>query len=154
MPPPRQPWWSRRSGARSPAIATRSNATSRRASPARPSAPDARGHGASDKPHERSAYAWDTRVSDIEAVMDDLDVESAHIWGYSMGGVYAFGLVRRVPARVRTAIIGGAHPYAASWSAFHGVDGTDPQLFLTALESFVGVLPPEVRARVLNKDFQ
>ncbi len=116
--------------------------------------PDARGHGVSDKPHERPAYAWDVRVSDIEAVMDDLDVESAHIWGYSMGGVYAFALVRRAPARVRTAIIGGAHPYAASWSAFHGLDGTNPSAFLAALESFVGVLPPEVRARVLNNDFQ
>jgi pimeloyl-ACP methyl ester carboxylesterase len=34
---------------------------------------DARGHGASDKPHEPDAYDWQRHVEDIAAVLDDLD---------------------------------------------------------------------------------
>ena len=35
---------------------------------------DARGHGASDKPHETSAYAMERRTADILAVLRDLDI--------------------------------------------------------------------------------
>jgi pimeloyl-ACP methyl ester carboxylesterase len=48
---------------------------------------DARGHGASDKPHEPAAYALSLRVSDIVAVLDALHLSTAHFWGYSMGAV-------------------------------------------------------------------
>lgn len=47
---------------------------------------DARGHGDSDKPHDRALYALPLRVSDIVAVLDDLNIQKAHYWGYSMGG--------------------------------------------------------------------
>ena len=47
---------------------------------------DCRGHGLSDKPHAQEAYTMEMRVTDVLAVMDDLDIDSAHYWGYSMGG--------------------------------------------------------------------
>ena len=47
---------------------------------------DARGHGASDKPHERAAYAWPIPVADVLAVLDHLQIPQAHVLGYSMGG--------------------------------------------------------------------
>lgn len=47
---------------------------------------DARGHGASDKPHDIEAYSPRSSVADVLAVLDALDVSKAHFWGYSMGG--------------------------------------------------------------------
>jgi pimeloyl-ACP methyl ester carboxylesterase len=37
---------------------------------------DARGHGASDKPHEPDAYERDRNVADITTVLDDLEIPS------------------------------------------------------------------------------
>ena len=38
---------------------------------------DARGHGASDKPHDPDAYELNRRVADIVAVLDALAIERA-----------------------------------------------------------------------------
>ena len=73
---------------------------------------DARGHGASDKPHRPEAYELDKRVADIVAVLDDLGIAKAHFCGYSMGGWIGFGMARYAPQRCRSVIIGGRHPYA------------------------------------------
>ena len=75
---------------------------------------DARGHGASDKPHDRDAYALHQRVGDIVAVLDTLNLTNAHFWGYSMGGWIGFGVAAYAPKRVQALIIGGQHPYAAT----------------------------------------
>ena len=45
---------------------------------------DARGHGLSDKPHERSAYGPEMGL-DIVRLLDHLGIRRAHIVGYSMG---------------------------------------------------------------------
>jgi len=47
---------------------------------------DARGHGASDKPHDPEAYRTETMVADVVSVLNDLNIEKAHFLGYSMGG--------------------------------------------------------------------
>ena len=47
---------------------------------------DARGHGASDKPHDPDAYVLNRRVADVVAVLDALDIRKALFWGYSMAG--------------------------------------------------------------------
>ncbi len=47
---------------------------------------DARGHGASGKPHEPAAYALPRRVADVLAVLDALTLRHAHYFGYSLGG--------------------------------------------------------------------
>jgi pimeloyl-ACP methyl ester carboxylesterase len=41
---------------------------------------DARGHGASDKPHDPAAYALPLRVGDVLSVLDTLKVDKAHYW--------------------------------------------------------------------------
>src|SRR5208282_5062127 len=71
---------------------------------------DARGHGASDKPHESSLYAMERRTADILAVLQDLDVRRAHYFGYSMGGWIGFGMAKYAPDRLKALIIGGADP--------------------------------------------
>ncbi len=51
---------------------------------------DVRGHGGSDKPHDPELYEEKLLVTDLAAVLDDLDVAKAHYLGYSMGGWIAF----------------------------------------------------------------
>lgn len=73
---------------------------------------DARGHGASDKPHEPAAYGMEHRLADVQAVMDAEGIDSAHHWGYSMGGQVCFRLAATHPERIGKLVIGGMHPYA------------------------------------------
>ena len=51
---------------------------------------DARGRGLSDKPHRVEDYHLQTMVSDLVAVLNDLGIEKAHYFGYSMGGANWF----------------------------------------------------------------
>jgi pimeloyl-ACP methyl ester carboxylesterase len=75
---------------------------------------DARGHGASSKPHSPGAYSMEERVADAAAVLDASGVARAHALGYSMGGATALHLAATCPERVRTLLVGGAHPFAES----------------------------------------
>src|SRR5262250_1110568 len=93
---------------------------------------DARGHGASDKPHDPDAYRLPLKVGDVVAVLDALQIPSAHFWGYSMGGWIGFGMAKYAPERVQALIIGGQHPYGRRLSA-RRPDGSDPQAFVVAL---------------------
>ena len=73
---------------------------------------DARGHGDSDKPHDEASYAMERRVGDVTAVLDAVGVETAHYWGYSMGGAIGFGMAKHAPHRVDALVIGASHPFA------------------------------------------
>ncbi|MDX1801244.1 MAG: alpha/beta fold hydrolase [Marinobacter sp.] len=116
---------------------------------------DGRGHGYSDKPHDSAAYALPLRVGDVVAVLDDLGIEKAHYWGYSMGGWIGFGLAAQAQERLSSLIIGGAHPYEERIDAFRGVDGTDTEAFIAAFERFVGIqATPEIRDNILANDLQ
>ena len=68
---------------------------------------DCRGHGLSDKPHAQEAYTMEMRVTDVLAVMDDLDIDAAHYWGYSMGGRIGFGVLESAPERVLGVVMAG-----------------------------------------------
>jgi pimeloyl-ACP methyl ester carboxylesterase len=116
---------------------------------------DARGHGASDKPHDRAAYALVKYVGDIAAVLDALRIERAHYWGYSMGGWIGFGMAKHAPERLRTLIIGGMHPYERSVKP--GLpNGEDARAFLAAYGQRVGVdfeaLPEAAKRHLLAND--
>jgi len=54
---------------------------------------DCRGHGESDKPHVSPGYGHDEMADDVLAVMDDADVASAFVMGYSMGGFITIHLL-------------------------------------------------------------
>lgn len=64
---------------------------------------DGRGFGDSDKPHDANYYQTQLIASDTIAVMNNLGIDRAHCFGYSMGGRNANAF-----------IIGGAHPYAVN----------------------------------------
>jgi len=119
---------------------------------------DARGHGASDKPHEPDAYDRQRNVEDIAAVLDDLNIPQAHYFGYSMGGRIAFAIARYAPERVHSLIIGGGSPYPQSRRGRR--IGSDRMLEALkqgaeAIPSVWGVpVPPTVRARLVKNDVE
>jgi len=88
---------------------------------------DCRGHGQSEKPHDLDAYGMNM-IEDQIRLLDHLKIKKAHVFGYSMGGAIAIGIVGFHPERVLSAIVGGAgwlppgqvrdHPPGISWDAY------------------------------------
>jgi pimeloyl-ACP methyl ester carboxylesterase len=68
---------------------------------------DCRGHGQSDKPHERGAYTATSMEDDVIALMDHAGIRRALLMGYSMGGRISMGLLVRYPERFRAVVLGG-----------------------------------------------
>ena len=68
---------------------------------------DNRGHGASSKLYEPSAYHSATMADDVRALLDHLNIERADVMGYSMGARIAAFLTVNHPARVRSVVLGG-----------------------------------------------
>jgi pimeloyl-ACP methyl ester carboxylesterase len=116
---------------------------------------DARGHGASDKPHEQAAYDMALRVSDITAVLDELQIGQSDYFGYSMGGWIGFGLAKYVPERWRSIIIGGAHPYFENLQPFREIMPQEPAEFALMMEKVFGrYLTPQIRAALIANDLK
>lgn len=74
---------------------------------------DNRNHGQSDKPQPGGSG----RAQDVVELMDHLNIERAHIHGYSMGGGITGQLLAMIPQRFITAGFGGS-----------GIAETDPAL--------------------------
>lgn len=69
-------------------------------------APDARGHGASDKPGRRADYAIDRVMGDVLAVADACGAETFDLIGYSYGGNIGRYLASRTSRVSRFVLIG------------------------------------------------
>lgn len=67
---------------------------------------DVRGHGLSDKPLEEDAYGREL-VADVVRLLDHLEIEQAHIVGYSMGGIIAARFLVDHPERALSGTLGG-----------------------------------------------
>ena len=117
---------------------------------------DARGHGASDKPHDSEAYVLNRRVADVVAVLDALNVAKALFWGYSMGGWIGFGIAKYAKERVHALVIGGQHPYARSMEALRRIirEGIaqGSGAFVAGMEEMFGPETPERKTRLLSAD--
>src|SRR6202051_4421705 len=68
---------------------------------------DNRGHGASTKLYDPTAYHSARMAADVAALLDHLGLGRADVMGYSMGARIAAFLALRDPERVRSAIFGG-----------------------------------------------
>lgn len=80
-------------------------------------APDLRGHGNSDKPHDPTKYG-EEMVADIIRLIDHLKVEQAHVVGYSMGAAIAGKLLVTHPDRLLSVTFGGEGPLFGPPGAF------------------------------------
>jgi pimeloyl-ACP methyl ester carboxylesterase len=67
---------------------------------------DARGHGASDKPHDPSRFGEPAMAGDLIAVADALGVGRFDLVGYSLGALVCLIVAGRDP-RVRRLVLGG-----------------------------------------------
>jgi pimeloyl-ACP methyl ester carboxylesterase len=74
----------------------------------------ARGYPPSDVPSDPAAYSQLRAVADAVAVLDGLEIPSAHIVGLSMGGFCALHLGRLHPQRTRSLVIAGCGYGAAA----------------------------------------
>ncbi len=116
---------------------------------------EARGHGASSKPHAVQDYALRLRVGDVVAVLDALGVSCAHFSGYSMGGWIGFGMTKYAPARLSSLIVGGSHPYGEDCAPFCDIEGDDPEAFIDALEEVIGEeLSSKAKRLILANDLR
>ena len=68
---------------------------------------DNRGHGASAKIYDASAYHSATMADDVRALLDHLQIERADIMGYSMGARVSAFLAVDHRERVRSLTLGG-----------------------------------------------
>jgi len=68
---------------------------------------DCRGHGKSEKPKGPAKYG-PQMAKDVLELMDHLQIEKAHVHGYSMGGFIVTQLLAMKPERFLTASYGGS----------------------------------------------
>jgi pimeloyl-ACP methyl ester carboxylesterase len=126
---------------------------------------DARGQGASDRPHDPAAYGPARFVGDVLAVLDALGISKSHYWGYSMGAAIGFEIARRAASRFYSLILGGQTPYgprteteeqfleffvqSVTMALEQGMEA-----YADMLEKASGKLPPAARSRLLENDPQ
>jgi pimeloyl-ACP methyl ester carboxylesterase len=68
---------------------------------------DCRGHGQSGKPRDAGQYGLEM-VRDVVRLLDHLNLERAHVVGYSVGGASASQLLVRHPDRLQTVTLLGS----------------------------------------------
>ncbi len=68
-------------------------------------APDLRGHGASGKPDDESAYTLATFAGDLFALADSLGWSRFTLLGHSMGGMIAQHMLLGAPDRIEALIL-------------------------------------------------
>jgi pimeloyl-ACP methyl ester carboxylesterase len=66
---------------------------------------DNRGSGQTSAPRGRDAYVMERMAADAVALMDRLDIPSAHLLGVSMGGRAALALAAAYPGRVQRLVL-------------------------------------------------
>jgi pimeloyl-ACP methyl ester carboxylesterase len=89
---------------------------------------DNRGHGASQKLYDPAAYRSARMAEDARRLLDHLQIEQAHVMGYSMGARITAFLALAHPYRVKTAIFGGL-----GINMIHGL--ADTEAIAAALEA-------------------
>ena len=110
---------------------------------------DQRGHGASDKPREPTAYGMDALVDDLVGVLDTYLLDTVLYAGYSLGARVGWQVAVQVPDRIERAVLGGipdGRPLArlrieqARAYAEHGTPVDDPvtRNYVTVAERVAG----------------
>ena len=118
---------------------------------------DHRGHGASDKPADPTAYSLDRLAADTLAVADAVGLESFRLLGHSMGGMVARRIAINHTARLEALVMMDTSPGP--------IPGFDPDLIdiaadvalsqgkeaLKELLDFAGYLESSAHKRLIEK---
>ena len=119
---------------------------------------DARGHGASDKPHNSDAYKLELLVSDIVQVLNDLRINKAHFLGFSMGAWIGFGIGKHASERFYSLILGSMSPYRDpnEPSALLELFKREKEFIWTSFEKIYGsrIMTPQLKARWMTNDLE
>lgn len=105
---------------------------------------DNRGHGESDKPHDRDAYWPELMAADALALLSHLDIDTAHVMGYSMGARISAFLSLAAPERARSVVLGGLG--IGMVEGLGGWEGIAEALRAPSLEDVTGQRPRIFRA--------
>ena len=105
---------------------------------------DVRGHGGSDKPDDYNAYDAKALAEDLTTILDELGVQKAHYFGYSMGAWIGFnGVARYFSHRFNSLILGGFSPYTVEQpeqvQVFNNLLGKGMPVFAATLEQVSGI---------------
>ena len=93
---------------------------------------DNRGSGQSDAPLDISEYSMAQFAADAIGLLDQLNIQQAHVWGVSMGGMIAQHIALNNPERVKKLVLGCTLPH-------YGAD-----------DYFIAHLPPAFHERLLE----
>jgi pimeloyl-ACP methyl ester carboxylesterase len=99
-------------------------------------APECRGHGKSSKPHDVKEYGTEM-AEDVIRLMDHLNIEKAHVVGYSMGSGIAGKLLVEHPKRLLSVTFGGGSPGVEPKKEFNAIIDD----LATSLEKGEGIAP-------------
>jgi len=91
---------------------------------------DCRGHGKSDKPHDPEKYGPEM-AGDVVRLLDHLNLEKAHLIGYSSGAFIAGKVVATHPERVLSVVYGGQAPVLTGATA---ADFSECEVFAKAVD--------------------
>ncbi|HRE02465.1 MAG TPA: alpha/beta fold hydrolase, partial [Ilumatobacteraceae bacterium] len=112
---------------------------------------DNRGAGRSDKPF--GDYSLEQMADDAVAVLDELDVDSAHVVGASMGGAISQVLALKHPQRVRSLTLACTacrhHPWRRELLGEWATTATEQGMGTMAREAARWVIGPRSFRRVL-----
>ena len=121
---------------------------------------DSRGFGQSEKLPDPESYGRAQKVSDVVAVLDELGIDKAYYWGYSMGASigWACGMLR--PDRFHGLIL-GAYPVISPdvpeidkirWEARAKLMRLGMDVYIAAMEMDQGPLPQAQKDRLMAND--
>ena len=121
---------------------------------------DLRGHGKSDKPHDPDLYLMKEFTADIIAIMDKIEIEKAHFWGYSFGGYLGLCLSNHYPNRFLSFLLGGISPQEATeeaWDAirkWHDSLKAGKEAYISRLVKGGLEITPERRSELESFDYE
>jgi pimeloyl-ACP methyl ester carboxylesterase len=113
---------------------------------------DARGHGGSGKSHSPDSYGI-KMVNDVAHLLDHLEIEQAHIVGYSMGGFIALKMATLYPERVSSIVLGGSGWIDSQWDELGPAWEVQASEFEAKVEE-AGDNDPLALAAVLRKEYE
>jgi pimeloyl-ACP methyl ester carboxylesterase len=91
---------------------------------------DCRGHGKSDKPHDPTMYGTEM-AADVVRLLDHLQIDKAHLIGYSSGAFIAGHVAATHPQRVLSIVYGGQAPLVTGGKSS---DSSEVDVFAKAVE--------------------